>query len=140
MKQRVGLLAAVILVACLTASAQGRRRDGNWWRGHNEIEKANYLTGFLDGMGIGALFAQLHVADTKCVVDADKSFQAASVEYFGNIVVGQVADGLNTLYNDFRNRSITVVNGVWIVAMQISGKPASEIEKEIEKLRREATQ
>jgi hypothetical protein len=40
-----------------------------------------------------------------------------------NITNGQVVEGVDKFYSDFRNRRIRVKNAVWIVLNQIAGRP-----------------
>lgn len=44
------------------------------------------------------------------------------------ISVGQIVDGLDELYNDFKNRSIKVTDAVYVVKKQIQGASQREID------------
>ncbi len=46
-----------------------------------------------------------------------------------NITVGQMVDGLDALYSDFKNRSIFISDAVYFVRNQIGGLPSDDAEK-----------
>jgi hypothetical protein len=56
----------------------------------------------------------------------------------GDITAGQLADGLDVLYGDYRNRNILLLNAVWLVLNSISGKSDAEMQKMIENFRKAA--
>jgi hypothetical protein len=51
---------------------------------------------------------------------------------------GQVSDGLDAFYKDYRNRSIRVVDAMWVVANSIAGTPQKEIDAMTENFRKYA--
>jgi hypothetical protein len=57
-------------------------------------------------------------------------------EIYG-ITVGQLNEGLNLFYNDFRNKQIKLFPAIFLVKKQISGTSSEEIEATIEWLRGE---
>jgi len=67
-----------------------------------------------------------------------QSYKTMSGKYLNNVTNNQIADGLDSFYEDFRNHSIVVSKGVWIVLNMISGKPDAEIQKMIETFRKNA--
>lgn len=46
-----------------------------------------------------------------------------------NITSGQIADGLDILYEDFKNRNILLVDAVYVIKRQITGSPPEDIER-----------
>lgn len=46
-----------------------------------------------------------------------------------NITNGQIKDGLDVLYEDFKNRSIKITDAIYVVKKQIEGTPQDDIEK-----------
>jgi hypothetical protein len=47
----------------------------------------------------------------------------------------QIADGLDQFYSDYRNRSIVVSSGVWLVLNSINGTPKDQLDNMIEGFR-----
>jgi len=64
------------------------------------------------------------------------AYQNTALEYLDNITVGQLRDGLDALYADFRNRGIIVVAASWVVLNQISGTSPARIDSMLERLRK----
>jgi hypothetical protein len=121
---------------CLAANT---RWDGNWWQGLGEIQRVFYVVGLFDGMQLGNNFSQW------CMTDAEKkSCQYAALQSFGkcmdknaaNITAGQVKDGLDKFYEDYRNRQIKVYNAAWIVFYSTTGVSQAEIDKMTESWRK----
>ncbi|MGD0625712.1 MAG: hypothetical protein ABSB32_13450 [Thermodesulfobacteriota bacterium] len=48
--------------------------------------------------------------------------------YVADITLGQIVDGLNTFYGDFKNRRIRISDAVYVVKKQIQGASSEEIE------------
>lgn len=141
MKKR---LSSVLLLFLFTLSAHAgdpqRDRDGNWWRDLTQREKYDYTIGFFDGMQLGHKFSYWAFSHNAkkydCLTDAADSFASYSEKYLGNVTNVQLADGLDSFYSDFRNRSISLDNAVWLVVNSIAGKPQAEMDKMIESFRR----
>ena len=66
------------------------------------------------------------------------SFHAINKRFMDQLTNRQVADGLDKLYEDYRNRSILISDGVWLVPNAISGKSDKEMEVLIENFRKYA--
>ena len=125
------LVVLVWLTACQAIAAEGRR-DGNWWGTQTQLSKLNYVVGFFDGMGLGGNFGMWaflpakQAGDESAYSKASKSVSDYQSKYFSGLVNGQLADGLDLFYSDYRNRSIKVSVAVWLVVQMIAGEPPSE--------------
>jgi hypothetical protein len=131
----------LFVVAFSSASAQeSSRRDGNWWRDQTKLHQANYITGFFDGMELGNRFSiWKHLHDKKAgdaVYRAVTSYNEYLNKYFGAVTAGQLVDGLNDFYADYRNRSIKLHDGIWLVVNQIAGTPKEEVDLMVENWRK----
>lgn len=135
---------ALIITILMTSSpswSADNRRDGNWWLGQEKYVRIIYAVGFFDGMDLGHNFSVWKYSDdsTKtqqaCCVQAAYSFYEYKQKYFGNVTAGQLSDGLDSFYADYKNRLITVSSAVWLVANGIVGMPEEELNKMIESWR-----
>ncbi len=132
------LLWAITLVFCVGLPFSARaeeHRDGNWWRDTAHMSKLAYMVGFFDGMELGHEFSYWHVKTEKGDVDmaaynrSHDSYRGLNEEFFSNVTSGQLVDGLDHFYEDYRNRSILITDAAWIVVNTIAGKPAEMIEQ-----------
>jgi hypothetical protein len=118
------------------------RRDGNWWNEEVKLEKYSYVTGFLDGTGLGEEFIFRGILDknrnSPCLIKILNSFNTYDEKYFDNVTNGQIVDGLDVFYGDYRNKKILIGNAFWIVLNSIAGKSPVEIEKMTEGYRKSA--
>ena len=64
------------------------------------------------------------------------SYDSYMRKYLSNVTNGQLVDGLDKFYSDFRNRRIKVNDAVWLVLNQVAGEPEAEMEKMIENWRK----
>jgi hypothetical protein len=101
------------------------------------VSKANYAVGFFDGMDLGSRFSYWSFVheDGKCMGKAIDSYNSMSDKFLNNVTAGQLADGLDNFYADYRNRRIRVADAVWLVANGIAGTPQKELDKMIESWR-----
>lgn len=129
------------LIASLPAFSE-EHRDGNWWRELNAPQKAMYVTGFFDGMELGHRFSYwgfAPVATKENMPGIEKvanSYAKMKLRYMTNVSSGQVADGLTQFYEDYRNRSISIDEAVWLVANSIAGTPEAKMKELIESFRK----
>jgi hypothetical protein len=131
----------LLLTAPFARNQQATRRDGNWWVDEDRASKLNYVTGFFDGMDLGNRFSYWGLEDDPKSVTAAKvigSYSSYSKKYLSEVTNGQLVDGLDKLYSDYRNRRIDVMGAVWLVVNGIAGKPEAEMQKLIENWRKNA--
>lgn len=125
------------------------RQDGNWWSNQEAGEKAVYVIGFLDGMAY-----ESKIWDMGLMVAEGKDFDpvlnryAAKAETFANnnfkrefahLTVGNIVDGLDKFYADYRNHRIEVSEAMVVVVRSMDGTPEDEISKLIEYKRKKAS-
>lgn len=139
--KRICLIALLVLSTASFAQDKNRR-DGNWWLSLEQVDKTNYMVGFFDGAELGRNFSYCGFSGTakaNCLGYTMKSFNDYEEKYFSNVTNGQVADGLDAFYKDYKNRSIKVSNAVWLVLSSIAGTPQKELDKKIENVRAHAS-
>lgn len=118
------------------------RRDGNWWLQLTQEIRVFYVLGLFDGVNLGCNFAHWKWAGVPdkniSILDSLESCRDYRKTYLGNVTAGQLRDGLNEFYKDFKNRHIVIDGAAWLVLNQISGNP--KVESMIEGWRRSANQ
>ena len=139
--RRFASLSILWALALPLFSAQDNRRDGNWWRARPRATKLAYLVGFFDGMELGERFSYwgLPQKDGKmnpATGDIGESYDKMYSQYIKNVTSGQMVDGVDKFYEDYRNRSIRIYDALWIVANMISGKSDAEMQTMIESFRK----
>lgn len=135
----------LLFLSVLSArAAESSRRDGNWWRQLSQIQKVNYIVAFSDGRGLGYTFSIVGLTTADGKPDVEK-IAAVTDSYLANVDILlkrvttiQISDGLDKLYEDYRNRSIGITNAVLIVLHSIAGKSEQEMRDEIEYFRKHA--
>jgi hypothetical protein len=128
------------ITTCLPLSAQNNRRDGNWWIQETPTERASFVLGFLDGVHLGHQFSfwTFYKKDNACFKKVAESYDFHFDKYLSNVTVGQLSDGLDTFYKDYRNRKIRIEPGVWLTLNSIAGTPQAEVDKMVEDFRKNA--
>jgi hypothetical protein len=138
MKLNKLIAALLILMVYSLCLGEDIRRDGNWWLSQEKHFRTFYVIGFIDGMEFGSHFFALKngtEAEQLCIAQAIESFREQRQKYFGNVTVGQLSDGLDSFYADYRNRRIVVFAAVWLVVNGIVGTPEEKLNKMIESSR-----
>jgi len=113
--------------------------NGNVWPQLDEVAKAAYVRGFLDGAQNTALLA----ASDPDLDDAQRRSLGIVLtrhvsEHLSSIQVEQIVDGIDAFYSDFRNRSILANLAASVAVMQVQGMPESKVNEFVEGLRRSA--
>ena len=140
--KRIMLAVLIILVSVVYVGADEVRFDGNFWRQQNRIMKEFFIAGVIGGISAGqdrVLGSAMEgVGDGKISMECfntvsslKKSLEAGLMK----IEVGQLVDGIDEFYSDFKNRSVKVRWSFLVVMQQIKGTPKEEIEKFIESVR-----
>ena len=113
------------------------RRDGTWWLEQSHSYKFTYLVGFFDGMNLGEKFSYGKYTDDKgCVDKVMGSFDFYKDKFLKDVTNGQLADGLDEFYKDYRNRKIRIHDAVWLTLNAIAGTPQADIDKMVENFRK----
>jgi hypothetical protein len=132
----------VIFLAMAVAWGSDHRQDGNWWRKQNDSFKVGVIIGFARGEEVGQLNAartfRLAHGDDRCVsAVTDHVLKAKGT--FSNTTVGQIIDGVETFYADYRNRTIWFHSAIQFVLDGIKGTPRDELDRMIEDARKRSS-
>ncbi len=141
---------AALSFTCGLAHANEIRRDGNWWNQQSESFKIAYVVGFLDGRtyetrrwtsGFEATLGEKFDANqVKWMNNFFKIMNDADVRDFGNVTVGQLIDGLNNIFSDYKNRRIEVQNAMTLVIRSMDGTPDAELKSYFDSERKKASE
>jgi hypothetical protein len=128
-----------VAILLLSSSLWGRNTaglaDGSDWKQFSESYKIGWIDGWVTAMSdaqfsTAALCAfQLHLtleseAGKACTTEA-QSFNFEMIKY------GQVLDGMDAFYKDFRNTEYPLHAAMKLVRDQINGRATEDIEKEL---------
>jgi hypothetical protein len=137
--RRLGLLAvlslALVVIAPNHASAQARH-DGHTWLSLSRELKISYIQGLIDGSALGVMLAKENMAEndacqSKLIPAYTKAFQNLLAE----VSPSQIADGVDTVFKDYRNRSLLMTDAVYVTLRTISGTSPEDIEKLLQVVR-----
>jgi hypothetical protein len=132
----------IVCAICLPGFADENRRDGNWWRDRTNFQRTEYVVGFFDGMELGSRFSYWNLETFKANKNDPiagqvlASYATLKDRYFKELTNGQITDGLNAFYNDYRNRTIMLYDAVWLVVNMIAGESDTKMQSLIESFRK----
>lgn len=133
------LLGALFVSIALVARAQDAIWDGNWWRVLEKTQKQSVVLGFFIGANHGCQLSTTAFADGFPVEGSSITTRCVeNMKTFGRTNTGQLVEGLDALYSDFRNRSVPFGMAMWYVANQASGTHQSRLNELIDAMRRQA--
>ncbi len=121
---------------CLTGNGYAQepmigQQNGETWRGlviGTQAETTSRKTFYVEGMYNMCAFWSQHTPRRHGAVDYDDAFIGISV--------GQIRDGLDSLYSSDKNLQIPIVDGVLIVRLWNAGIPESKVDQVVDQLRR----
>lgn len=141
------ILVLVFMFAChLSFSAEALTPDGLWWSESNNTQRLGYVIGYVDAMSAAALFSAANVCldesvskslggKSACYPKINGLVYPATIGRFSGITYGQLLDGLNDFYSDYRNRRVVIPGALNYVSSAISGKPKADLETMAEQMR-----
>lgn len=130
------LVVMVLLGTVLSGNAENVKHDGDWWRSQKQFAKYHYAAGLFDGTTVGFNFLEFGMsAEIFFKTGGPNSYKTTSQKHF-HITGGQLVDGLDRFYSDYRNRSIAITNAVTVVVYSVTGMPKGALNKMIEQYRK----
>ncbi len=141
--------ALLFLVTLGTGMGQGQDTstkdsdNGYWWVKQSETFKL----GFINGYAL-ALSQEYNRITLMCLAEknpdlpSEKRFTDAAIKEcaytptakhydFAGIRFGQLLEGMDDFYKDFRNKGVYVTAALFYVRDELKGKPAKELEDEL---------
>jgi hypothetical protein len=137
MRLKIILTSLFVLLLLDINYSEDDRRDGNWWNQQSHTTKGSYITGIFDGIQIGNNFSITEIMDKnpECLKKVNKSYMNC-FELLKNKTNAQFVDGLDTIYQDYKNRSLKISYAFWVVLYSMNGKSEKEIQIMIESARK----
>ena len=143
--------ALLLLVTLCTGPGQGQSSkepdNGFWWVNQSETFKIGFVSGYASAMVNAAdRIGFTCIADKnggvipeKVPTDAVLKECMESPTYtlfsFGGIRFGQLEEGMDDFYKDFRNKGVYVTAAMFYVRDELKGKSAKELEGELNLIR-----
>jgi hypothetical protein len=114
-------ISMLIGLAFLCGSRLAAQTDwnGDFWKTKSHDIKAVYVAGFVDGRIIGVNEA----ADALGTTALDAKLKTLNLK----ITVGQIVDGLDSFYSDWRNTRIAVRDATQYVMLEAEGKDSEDL-------------
>lgn len=142
----------LMLSYALPGAAASSETDGRWWNAISRAERHAFVTGFLTGATYSMHILQAEALNSmkdpvtgKYSPDRAEPIREVALETvdtiiqrFQNVSIGQVVDGLNVTYLDYRNQGIDIQEALHIVVLSINGASDPEITRLLERSRRRA--
>jgi hypothetical protein len=117
------------------AEAQASKRAGHYWNGLTRDQKTDLVLGIFDGFNLNESILSITLKNEYTIcTDIMESIMRQSDAFFSGMPAGHIVSGLDTFYQDRKNRNIPVSWGVWVVVRQSRGDPT--LPEFIQELRR----
>lgn len=153
------VIGVFLLTTCITTAQAQVRFDGNWWEGLSKddsvvtlLVKEAYVSGLVDGRGTLKILIRPYLVYEDSVASVatkhhypaitqafDIAFAILDSSEFRNMTIGQIVDGLDSFYSDFRNRRIEVYQAFVFVIYEIDGTPQGWLDNYLQELRQAAS-
>jgi len=131
-----GLLGACTFGSLNAAQEQARPRTGyTFWSAANDDAKLAYMYGYSDAEGMYRVVVDEGAkplctdAGKKWIDDFERKFPMPKT------TLGQTEERLDEFYRDWKNQKVSLWQALNVVRLQIAGRPQTEIDEEIRKLR-----
>jgi hypothetical protein len=130
------LLALVVSLTSPTIAWSQARHDGNLWGALSRELKISYIQGVIDGSTLGAMLAKEGLLKSDpCQDQIIPSYRRTAEKLLAEVSPGQIADGVDTVFKDYRNRSLLMTDAVYVTLRAIAGMPPQDIEKLLQAVR-----
>jgi hypothetical protein len=152
MQTRLGV---ALLVLLLTSSISDPHqtggeivRNGYWWQWMSQAFKLGFISGYILGQSSAVEIIEIRCIDersnpksgiTNAVLDEYAKEKTVTLfADYGNIRYGQLVEGTDEFYKDFKNKNIQVPAALHYVRDQLKGVDSKELEQELASGRKQA--
>ena len=149
--KRIAVLWLVLLGAGIAHGEDQlpKSHEGYWWADKSDSAKVHFVAGYIEAMTRIQDELWMGCIGTKsggtvpAKVPPDEVLEACGqtvTRYnFGNIRFGQMSEGVDAFYKDFRNKNININLAMNYVRDQLKGKSDKELEETLAGYRRRAS-
>jgi hypothetical protein len=137
MKTRIGFTVLLSLVLTGACASEETARNGYWWAGMSQIFKLGFVSGCAKAMVV-----MFNIGTFECMTEKGAEAIRSCSQYkmtpfdFTDIRLGQLSEGLDEFYKDFRNKGIDVDLGIRYVRDQLKNqKSVKELDEELSNFR-----
>jgi hypothetical protein len=133
-------LVVVGLIACAGLVRGEERHDGYFWLKLSGDQKVFWVGGFYDGVliqkaqGIGGCSNEIATTSGSDICGKLGSYLDV-YDAPQSATYGQIVDGVDHFYRDYRNKSIPLYSAVLYVNQELNGTPQSVIDERIRQFR-----
>ena len=137
-KSSYALAVVFLLAICLSpirktnAEQVQSAHNGFWWLNESSGFKTGYCLGYIEGAHSTSFIWQSAATH----ISKQEIHSANETSQFNNIKVGQLSDGLDAFYVDFRNKSIHVEDAIGYVRGQLRGWSEQELSSDLQQMRK----
>ncbi len=134
MNKEIWLLPLILTFLPFSLMAQNEH-DGFWWTSQSSTAKVFFVSGYVEGMSAASAGVKAAVSEGAAKDSVpSRSFLLREFDY-SNVRAGQLVDGVDEFYKDFRNKGIEIADALLYVRDQISGESEERLKDFLNKLR-----
>jgi hypothetical protein len=136
-----GVLFALLGAVSTNGVENAPTRNGYWWLSLDHLERIMFIQGYIDGLSRADKMVRLDIQLQILKVRNESNLEFVTKEFdFYAITYGQMVDGIDVFYGDFRNKRILFDYASLYVRDQIRGGSEKELQDRIESMRKATTQ
>ncbi len=130
------LLALVVSLTFPTVAWGQARHDGHLWGALSRELKISYIQGVIDGSTLGAILAKEGLLKSDpCPDKIMPGYSRTAQKLLAEVSPAQIADGVETVFKDYRNQSLLMTDAVYVTLRAIAGMSPQDIEKLLQAVR-----
>ncbi len=131
------LFAAAFALGAPTAVRAQERHDGHLWSALSRELQVSYMQGLIDGSVLGAQMAKEGVPqNSSCRDEIMDGYKKTFQKFLAEVSPAQIADGVDAVFKDYRNRSLLITDAVYVSLRAIGGMPPEDVEKLLQAVRK----
>ncbi len=121
--------------------SESPEHNGYWWIDQTPRDKLTFIEGYVAGMAVAyATVAQDKEREYASNPVMQKELAAELENYdFFKLPYGQLSDGLDQLYNDYRNKMVSFPGALGYVRHSIRGRTREQLDRELILIRCQAS-
>ncbi len=95
------------------------------------------MQGLIDGSVLGAQMAKEGVPQSSsCREEIMNGYKNTFRRFLAEVSPAQLADGVDAVFKDYRNRSLLITDAVYVSLRAIGGMPPEDVEKLLQAVRK----